>query len=133
VKRREKSTTSLFGIRSHFEFASAEKNYGVENIFEERIIIVRAASHDEALRMGEAEADNYCETYGVRSLKYIESFEVFEERLKLGVEVFSHLRGTQLDEDRYLKTYFHGHDLDEPQRRFVRQLKQKQSPKKVRK
>jgi hypothetical protein len=117
VRQRSK-TTSLFAIRSHFEFAKAKENLGIENIYEERIVVVRAKSHEDALRQGEAEADAYVGNGSGRRLHLIESYELFDTKLKLGVEIFSHLRGSQLNKESYLRSYFHGHDIEEGQRRF---------------
>ena len=75
--------------------------------YEERIVIVRADSFDEAI----AKAERYCKDYEDETTVYTGyamTFHIFDEdgsSLGEGVEVFSLIRESDLDPDEYLARF----------------------------
>ena len=78
--------------------AKIDDNYDEETtLLEERIVLIKARNFDEAIKKGEKEAkDNlseYKNFYGQKiRLRYLEScdaFELFDEPIETGVEIFS--------------------------------------------
>jgi hypothetical protein len=106
-----KPRTALFGIKSHFQFSGRNEPEN-EVVFEERLVVFRAASHEAALCMGFSEANRYAAETGSRFLERVDSYEIDGTRLKFGMELYSELRGTQINNDsEYLKTFFPGHKI----------------------
>ena len=100
---------TLYGIRSHFLFKKADDPNTPENLYEERLIVVKAQSYEDALELGFKEAEHYATVNKMKRLHYVESYEIDSKKLGFGIELYSYLRGTVLDEDEYLKTFFSGH------------------------
>jgi hypothetical protein len=76
--------------------------------YEERILIVRAESHAEAILKAECDAEDY-ESDTTEYIRFADSFHIFDERgpcLGHGVEVFSLIRKSDLEPDAYLTRYF---------------------------
>ncbi len=81
---------------------------GETSQFEERIILIKASSFDDALDKAEIEAKEYCEeyskaNYSIESLKKFSAFELFDE-IESGTEVFSK-KINSLDSKTYLKQF----------------------------
>lgn len=72
-------------------------------MYEERVVLVRAATAKEAIAKAEEEAQRYS-TEGTRYLGYAVSFEMFEEPGE-GVEVFSLLRNNRREPGPYLDSF----------------------------
>ena len=76
--------------------------------YEERILIVRAESHAEAILKAECDAEDY-KSDKTEYLHFASSFHIFDEQgpcLGPGVEVFSLIRKSELEPDAYLTRYF---------------------------
>ncbi len=80
------------------EPASIDENYDEDIVFvEERVVLIKARSFDEAIKKGEKEARDdlseypnfYGQTVKQRYLEVCDAFELFEEPKESGVEVFS--------------------------------------------
>ncbi len=77
---------------------SIDENFDEDaTLIEERIVLIKARSFDEAIKKGEKEAENYLAEYKnfygqkveQRYLKVCDAFELFEEPNENGVEVYS--------------------------------------------
>ncbi|HQZ82563.1 MAG TPA: DUF4288 domain-containing protein [Pyrinomonadaceae bacterium] len=93
-----------FGVKTLFRWEAIGKRRSVDESYhddatlvEERIVLIRARSFDEAIKKGEKEAENYSAEYKSfygqkvkqRYLKVCDAFELFDEPNESGVEVFS--------------------------------------------
>ena len=76
--------------------------------YEERVIIVRADSFDDAVRVAERYSKDRYESESTQYLGYATAFHIFDEDgpcLGPGVEVFSLIRESDLDVDDYLDRF----------------------------
>ena len=76
-------------------------------MYEERLVVVRARSQNQAIRVAEREARAYAK--GLTSVKYlgfVEVFELFARALRSGAEVFSLMRSSNLAPAGYLSRFF---------------------------
>jgi hypothetical protein len=77
-----------------------------KGVYEERTVLFRAKSHDEAIKKAEAEAAEYCEaleTY--EPAGYYDTFHLFEEHIGDGSEIFSLTRNTSIPSSEYIDRY----------------------------
>jgi hypothetical protein len=87
-----------------------------DGLFEERIVLVRAADFDEAMSRAEDEAKKYAEAVGGTYTGYVSVFELAEEAIGDGSEVFSLMRDSDLTADEYIDHFYstgserHGED-----------------------
>jgi hypothetical protein len=77
-----------------------------DGLFEERIVLLRAGDFEEALERAEAEALRYAEQVGGTYTGYASVFEIAEEQLGDGSEVFSLMRDSDLEADDYIDHFF---------------------------
>jgi hypothetical protein len=77
-----------------------------DGLFEERIILVQALGFDEALAHAEAEAATYAEAVSCAFTGYVTVYEIAEEQLADGVEVFSVMRDSDLAADDYIDRFY---------------------------
>ena len=75
-------------------------------MYEERIVLVRAESAEEAIRFGEAEAQEYASANDVEYLGFIDTFHSFASELGAGTEVYSLMRTSPLDPEDFVTRYF---------------------------
>lgn len=76
-------------------------------LYEERIVLVKASSFDEAIERGEREAVDYVSTLGdVEYLGDAEAFHIAEQKVGDLTEVFSLMRESELDPNEYVATFF---------------------------
>jgi hypothetical protein len=93
-----------FGVKTLTRWEAIGKPTFVDENFdedatlvEERIVLIKARSFDEAIKKGEKESENYLAEYKnfygqkvkQRYLKVCDAFELFDEPNQNGVEVFS--------------------------------------------
>ena len=98
--------SSWYGAKCIFEhkgLAQADN----KTIYEERIVLIRAVGFDDAIRLGEAEAESYAaETDGVRYVGFINVFQIFDHEMKEGAEVYSIMRESGLPVREFLDHYY---------------------------
>lgn len=95
-----------YGVRCVFELPTEAKVTGT-CLYEERITVWRANDVDEAIDMAEAEASSYCrENEGFHFTGLSQAFWMFTPVDINGVEVFSLLRESDLEQDEYIDQYF---------------------------
>ncbi len=85
------------------------KDGGATSNFEERIILVKAISFDDALDKAEIEAKEYCEedpeaNFRIESLTKFYAYELMDE-IESGIEIFSHRVESTLDPKTWLKKF----------------------------
>ena len=85
-------------------------NQKCQFLYEERIILVQAETHESAIKQAEVEAAEYCSHLDCIKLDFAQSFEVSdleEEPVKLHKqEVFSLMRSSDLPANQYVDLYF---------------------------
>lgn len=86
--------------------------YDEENaVYEERIIVLRADSYDEALNKAKEEADEYADSLPqVKYVGYSEVFNLFDDEIADGSEVYSVMRKSALNAEQYLHTFINTGD-----------------------
>ena len=77
-----------------------------DGLFEERIVVLRAGTFEEALERAEVEALTYSEAVGCVYTGYASVFELVEEALGDGAEVFSLMRDSDLSAEEYIDRFY---------------------------
>ena len=95
-------TPKWYGVRTIYEHENRAR--GRNRLYEERIVLIQANSHEEALAKAETEAGSYG-TDGARDLGHTISFELFDAPRE-GVEVFCLMRQSRLEPKRYIEKFF---------------------------
>ncbi|GAA3598208.1 hypothetical protein GCM10022223_11930 [Kineosporia mesophila] len=87
-----------FGVRCVYRFADVDT-------YEERVTLWRAATPDEAIALAEEEAAEYGEIVGAEYLGLAQCFTMFDTP-EHGCEVFSLMRTSKREPEKYLKHFF---------------------------
>lgn len=74
-------------------------------VYEERMVLLRAADFDEAIRKAEAEARDYAAGEDVEYLGYVHVYHIYDAEPGDGTEVFSLMRTTDLPPEAYIEHY----------------------------
>lgn len=76
-------------------------------LYEERIVILKATSFDDAIIEAEAEATNYAgKGTGLKYLGFDSVFRLFDDKITNRTEVFSLMRESSLTDKKYIDKYF---------------------------
>ena len=76
-------------------------------VYEERVILVRADSFDEATSRAEVMAEEYAKDVGGCSyLGFVSVFHIYDEYVGDGTEVYSLMRTSELSRDEYLNRFY---------------------------
>lgn len=100
-----------YSVRSIFRF---DKPTGAEPgaLFEERVVLFRAATPEEALEKGRAEANRYSQgETRPKMLTHIVAFSIWEEELADGEEIWSCLRLVDISDEEFLSRFYEGERL----------------------
>ena len=86
------------------------KESGDTALFEERAILTRAISFDDAIDKAEIEALDYCSVDSdsnvfIESMHRFSAHEILEKELKNGVELFSKRVQMQISPDQYINRF----------------------------
>lgn len=77
-----------------------------QTVYEERVILLRADSFEEAIALGEAEAQDYAQKVGdARYCDFITVFHLFPSSVGHGTEVYSLMRRSPLAPDDFINHY----------------------------
>ncbi|MDQ3686622.1 MAG: DUF4288 domain-containing protein [Acidobacteriota bacterium] len=88
-------------------FLHAETSGGHKQMYEERIILLRARSFDEAIDRTEKEAEEYCNDLdGSKYVGYVDVFHLTEGKVGDGAEIFSSMRRSDLQPKEYLNQFY---------------------------
>jgi hypothetical protein len=77
-----------------------------EQVYEERVILLRAESLDDAVARAEVMAGEYAsDLEGCSYLGFVDVFHIFDENVGDGTEVYSLMRASELGRDEYLNRF----------------------------
>lgn len=77
--------------------------------FEERIVLFRAATFEEALAKGETEAKQYTADWpNQKALDHLVAFHIHNDELREGVEVWSCIRGLDMTDEEFVRKFYEG-------------------------
>lgn len=97
---------SWYGVHTTFRSERMEDGK-LRRVFEERILLFRAASFEEALAKGDAEAKRYAsESQGCTPLDHIVAFHIHDEELREGDEVWSCMREADVSDQEFLRRIY---------------------------
>ncbi|MGO9463107.1 MAG: DUF4288 domain-containing protein [Isosphaeraceae bacterium] len=92
-----------YSARCVFRLRTSES----QTTYEERIVLLRAMSEDDAMRVAEADAVEYAAgVEGCTYSGYVDLFRLFETHVGHRAEVFSLMRSSDLDTQGYLDRFF---------------------------
>lgn len=97
----------LFSAKCVFKFDRIKNNDG-ETAYEERIVILKARTDDEAIELAEEDAKKYAESERGKYLGYINVYKLFESDIEFnGIkEVYSLMRHDEDNEEDYLDFFY---------------------------
>ena len=76
-------------------------------VYEERVILVRAESFDEAILCAERMAEEYsADLDGCSYTGFVDVFHLYDEEIGNGTEVYSLMRTSNLGKDDYLNSFY---------------------------
>ena len=96
-----------YGVRCIFDHPELESEVEGGHVYEERVVLVRAGSFEDAIQLAEREAEQYCR--GIEPCQYIESAQAYllvDDPTEEGAEVFSLMRSSALAPDDYVDRFF---------------------------
>ena len=96
------NTEPWYGVRLVYRLIFAS-----QQVYEERVLIVRAESGDDAILQAETLSKDY-ESETTEYLGYAMAFHIFDENgpsLGPGIEVFSLMRTSELEPDAYIDRF----------------------------
>lgn len=95
-----------YGVRCIF--SHGEVDDGARTLFEERIVLVRAESFDEAIAKAEAEAENYAADLAgeTQYLGDADAYHLALSEIEEGSEIFSLMRTSELGPKDYVSRFF---------------------------
>lgn len=98
---------SNYSVRSVIQW-SKRPGHKKAFVYEERITAWNATSLDEAIALAEQEANAYADKHGFEALVFFQAYDMFDtvNELKNGVEIFSLVRESDLEESDYLDRFF---------------------------
>ena len=101
------SDEGWFGAKTIYRWLPvAGANAEGEQLYEERISLLRARDLDDALARGEVIAQKYArELEGIEYLGFIDVYQISDEILD-GAEVYSILRSSPLDSREFVRRYY---------------------------
>ena len=76
-------------------------------VYEERIVLFKANSFDEAKDLAEAEAEAYIGSEGkITCTDYMQVFHLFDDQIESGTEIYSIMRTSDKSEKDFIDHYY---------------------------
>src|SRR5687767_4989309 len=94
-----------YSVRCIFRLAPS-KDMTKRNVYEERLTFWRAESFAEAIELAEREANDYARPGEGEYVGLAQAYELHEEHLAPGAEVYSLLRESNLSPKKYVDRFF---------------------------
>jgi len=106
VKINNNSDEPWYGVKCIFQMDIKARIEGA-NLYEERIVLIKAASFDEAILKAEKEAEEYTKRDDrITYLGFANAFHIFGNKIKNGSEVYSLIRESKLKPNKYLDKFY---------------------------
>jgi CMP-N-acetylneuraminic acid synthetase len=100
-------THEWYGARSIYELIGRGPQENGGRLFEERVVLVKASSLEEAINEAEQEALAYAnEDSGFIYLGYVNVYKLTDTRIKNKTEVYSLMRESALEPQEYIDRFF---------------------------
>jgi hypothetical protein len=94
-----------YGAKCVFLHTEIESAPG--QVYEERVILVRAESFDDAISRAEVMAEEYArDVDGCSYTGFIDVFHIYDEDIGHGSEVYSLMRTSDLSREEYLNRFY---------------------------
>ena len=94
-----------YGAKCIFLHTGIESSPG--QVYEERVVLVKAGGFDEAISRAEAMAEEYAKGVGGCSYTgFIDVFHIYDEKIGDGTEIYSLMRTSDLSRDEYLNMFY---------------------------
>lgn len=94
-----------YGAKCVFLHTAIESCPG--QVYEERVILVRAGSLDDAIARAEVLAEEYAtDLDGCTYTGFVDVFHIYDESIEDGAEVYSLMRTSDLGRDEYLNRFY---------------------------
>jgi|GEM_PF-1497972 len=88
-------------------FLHADKVHGPKQMYEERIVVLRAESMEAAIDRAEKEAEDYCsDVSGCSYIGHVNVFALYDDEIGDGSEIFSSMLKSQLVPKEYLNLHY---------------------------
>ncbi len=101
--RYDRALMLWYGVRCLFEGPPTDDGL---RTYEERITIWQANSLDQAIETAIAEAQEFAKDVEMRYLSLAQAYEIGEDPLEPGADVFSLIRASDLESGEYLSAFF---------------------------
>lgn len=85
-----------------------ETKHGMKQTYEERIVLLKAGSFDDAIKCAEKEARRYSRALdeGTKYIGFVHVFHLFDEDIGNGTEIFSCMQRSDLKPKEYLDRFY---------------------------
>jgi hypothetical protein len=108
-----------YAARCIFRHGTLKGTARRKHVYEERIVLLRAGSDNEAIKLAELDARKYAgQDAGITYLHYVETYHLFAASIRSGAEVFSLLRSSNRSAAGFLSRYYD--DGSEHRRKWAR-------------
>lgn len=94
-----------FSVRCLFKWES-RRDPEKDNTYEERITLWKAQDIDDAIAKAEIDARQYAKDIEAEYLGFAQAYFMYDQSDSSGIEVFSLVRDSDLDENDYLDAFF---------------------------
>ena len=95
-----------YGARTIYQHYT-KKKIAKNKLYEERIVLIKANSFDDAITKAEKEAEKYSkENSSSKFLGYVNVYKLVDGKLRNYTEVYSLMRDSTLSEEPYIDNFF---------------------------
>jgi hypothetical protein len=101
----KRQTEDWYAARCAFRHDGLRPSGRRKFVYEERTILVKAASASQAIQKAEVEARRYARRLDAFYLGFVETYHLFDRRIASGVEVFSLMRSSNLSSRQFVTRY----------------------------
>jgi hypothetical protein len=113
------ATPQWYAARCLFSHSVLSGKARRKHVYEERVVLLRANTDNDAIRQAEREARKYARSgMGISYLGYVETYHLFAASIRSGTEVFSLMRSSNLRAEPFLSRYYD--DGSEHRRKWTR-------------
>lgn len=95
-----------YAARCVFRWKSVTPEASGHQIYEERIVLIRAENFEDARHRAEGEARQYAADTDAEFFDFVEVFHLFDRKIIDGTEIFSLIRESQLPPADYVERFF---------------------------